>query len=132
MHSFGISLDPDNLLPPHIQEQFHILFAEYDSVFNPTITGYNGAVSPFQTRVNIVVPPHRKGHLLQLGKDKLVELQYKFDELQSLGVTVEYLSSSFLVKKPNCGHRLVTVLVVTPSCRMWTDVDRCGQMWIAL
>ena len=58
------------------------------------------------------------------GKDMLVELQHKFDELKSLGVfkrpavigiTVEYLNPSFIVKKPNAGHRLVTT---------FTDVGR--------
>lgn len=64
-----------------------------------------------------VEPPQRKGHLPQYARDKLVELQEKFDHLEQLGVfrrpedvgiTVEYLNPSFLVKKPNGGSRLVT------------------------
>ena len=128
-HSLGVSLDPDNLLPSHIQEQFRTLLTEYDSVFDPKITGYNGAVGPFQARVNMgpVEPPQRKGRLPLYGKDRLVELQCKFDELESLGVfkrpedidiTVEYLNPSFLVKKPNGGHRLVTA---------FTDVGRYSK-----
>lgn len=47
----------------------------------------------------------------------MVELQEKFDDLESqgifqppenLGVTFECLNPSFLIKKPNGGHRLVT------------------------
>ena len=53
----------------------------------------------------------------QYVQDKLIELQEKFDHLDQLGVfqrpedvgiTVEYLNPSFLVKKPNGGSRLVT------------------------
>ena len=64
-----------------------------------------------------VEPPQRKGCLPQYARDKLVELQEKFDHLEQLGVfqrpedvgiTVEYLNPSFLVKKPNGGSRLVT------------------------
>ena len=55
-----------------------------------------------------VEPPQRKGRLPQYARDKLVELQEKFDYLEQLGVfqrpedvgiTVEYLNPSFLVKK---------------------------------
>ena len=49
--------------------------------------------------------------------EKLVELQDKFDELEAVGVfrrpedvgvAVEYLNPSFLVRKSNGGSRLVT------------------------
>jgi hypothetical protein len=62
-------------------------------------------------------PPQRKGRLPLYSRSKLVELQDKFDELErqgvfarpeNLGITVEYLNPSFLVKKPAGGHRLVT------------------------
>ena len=64
-----------------------------------------------------VEPPQQKGCLPQYGRDKLVELQEKFDHLEQLGVfprpedvgiTVEYLNLSFLVKKPNGGSHIVT------------------------
>ena len=64
-----------------------------------------------------VEPPQRKDRLPQYAHDKLVEFQKKFDHLEQLGVfqrpedvgiTVEYLNPSFLVKKPNGGSRLVT------------------------
>ena len=57
-----------------------------------------------------VQPPQRKGRVPQYSRDKLVELQQKFDELEQcqvfrrpedIGITVEYLNPSFLVKKPS-------------------------------
>lgn len=68
-------------------------------------------------------PPQRKGHLPQYSKDKLHILQDKCNELEALGVlrkpeeiniTMEYLHPSFLVSKPNCGHRLVTAALLPP------------------
>ena len=90
-----------------------------DSVFDPSISGYNGAVGPFEAFVKMgpVQPPQRKGRLPQYSCNKLVQLQAKFDELELQGVfqrpedigkTIEYLNSSFLVTKPSGGHQLVT------------------------
>ena len=64
-----------------------------------------------------VQPPQRKGRLPQYSKDKLQELQQKFNKLEGkgvfarpedVGITVEYLNPSFLVKKPSGNFRLVT------------------------
>ena len=64
-----------------------------------------------------VQPPQRKGRVPQYSCDQLDLLQTKFDELEAQGVfrrpedlkvVVEYLNPSFLVKKRNCGFRLVT------------------------
>ena len=64
-----------------------------------------------------VEPPQQKDRLPQYARGKLVELQEKFDQLEELhvfkrpedvGVSVEYLNPSFLVKKPSGGSRLVT------------------------
>lgn len=74
-----------------------------------------------------VQPPQRKDRMPQYSKDKLVELQNKFDELEykgvfrrpeDLGLSVEYINPSFLVKKPSCGYRLVTA---------FADVDRYSK-----
>ena len=83
---------------------------EFDDVFDPHFKGYKGAVGPFEAVVNVdpVQPPQRKGRLLQYSKGQLQELQDKFDELETigvfkkpedLGITMEYLNESFLVKK---------------------------------
>ncbi|KAK3716560.1 hypothetical protein QZH41_006392 [Actinostola sp. cb2023] len=138
-HSAKVRLDPDNLLPQEVRTQFQSLLDEYDSVFDPNITGYNGAAGPFEAKVNMgpVEPPQRKGRLPQYSRGKLVELQQKFDELEDLGVfkrpedvgiSVEYLNPSFLVKKPNGGSRLVTAFADVgryskPQPSLMPDVD---------
>ena len=98
------------------------LHQEFDAVFNPSFKGYNGASGPFEAVVNMgpTQPPRRKGRVPQYSKDKLVELQEKFDELEAqgvfvrpedIGISVEYLNPSFLVRKRNGGSRLVTACV---------------------
>ena len=119
--SAAVSVDPDNLLPDQSRLKFQQLLQEYDSVFDPKITGCNGAAGPIQATVNIgpVQPPQHKGCMQQYLHNQLVELQAMFDELEQanvfcrpedLGITVEYLNPSFLVKKPSGGHRLVLML----------------------
>lgn len=138
-HSSAVQLDPDSLLPTHIKHQFETVLSDCDDVFNPNFNGYNGASGPFQAVVNMgpVQPPQRKGRLPQYSRDKLVELQQKFDELENLGVFVkpetagvqaEYLNPSFLIKKPNGGHRLVTAFADVgryskPQPSLMPDVD---------
>ena len=93
------------------------------------IQGCNSAVGPFEAKVNMspVEPPQRKSRLPQYARNKLVDLQNKFDELEKLGVckrpeginvVVEYLNPSFLVKKSNGGCRLVTA---------FADAGRCSK-----
>ena len=89
-------------------------------VFNPAFKGYNNAADQFEAVMNMgpTQPPQRKDRLPQFNRDCLEELQAKFDQLESMGVfkrpedigvCVEYVNPSFLVKKSNGGHRLVTV-----------------------
>ena len=117
--SKNVTVDPGHCLPDTIRNQFHSLHLEYDDVFNPAVSKYNGASGKIETFVNIgpTLPPQRKGRLPQYNRSTLEELQDKFDELESAGVfakpeqvnvQVEYLNTSFLVKKPNGGSRLVT------------------------
>ncbi|XP_070576935.1 uncharacterized protein [Ptychodera flava] len=118
-HSTSIRLDPDNQLSHSQLAEFRKIHQDFDDVFNPCIKGYNGASGPFQAVVNMgpVQPPQRKGRLPQYSRNKLIELQQKFDELEQMGVfarpediqvNVEYINPSFLVKKPSGGSRLVT------------------------
>ena len=92
---------------------------EYDHIFDPNIKGYNGAEGPFEARVNMgpVEPPQRNGRLPQYARHQLLELQQKFDKLETLGVfkrpediniPVECLNPSFLIKKPSGGYHLLT------------------------
>ena len=105
-----VSLGPDNLLPCEIRNQFLHSLRQYDPVFKPDLPGYNGAVGPIQARVNMgpVEPPQRKGSLPLYSRNQLSELQSKFDEVEKagvfkkpedVGISVEYLNSSFLIKK---------------------------------
>jgi hypothetical protein len=138
-YSSDVRLDPDNLLSPDVRMKFKSLMREYDDVFDPSIRGYNGAVGPFEAKVNMgpVEPPQRKGRLPQYARHQLVELQEKFDTLEALGVfrrpedvnvAVEYLNPSFLVRKPNGGSRLVTAFADVgryskPQPSLMPDVD---------
>ncbi len=138
-HSDRVSIDPDNILPSDCHEKIRELLREHDEVFSPELSGYNGAVGPFEAVVNMgpVEPPQRKGRLPQYARNKLAELQMKFDELETkgvfkkpedVGITVEYLNPSFLVKKPSGGHRLVTAFAEVgqyskPQPSLMPDVD---------
>ena len=80
--------NPDHVLPDGIRAEFHQLLQGYDSVFDRTISGYHGSVGPFKAVVNMgpVQPPQRKSRLQQYSRNKSVELQDKFDELERQGV----------------------------------------------
>ncbi|XP_067660624.1 uncharacterized protein [Haliotis asinina] len=117
--SDSVQVDPHDILPEDVSYKFRQLICQYDEVFQPIAKGYNGASGPFQATVNMgpVLPPQRKGRLPQYSRGRLVELQQMFDDLESkgvfkrpedVGVNVEYLNPSFLVKKPSGGFRLVT------------------------
>ena len=84
-----------------------------------------------------VEPPQRKGRLPQYARNKLVELQGKLDQLEELGVikhpkdvgiSIEYLNPSFLVKKRSGGYRLVTAFAdvgryCKPRPSVMPDID---------
>jgi len=107
-----VMLNPDAVLDVPTAEKFAELHRRMDSVFSPEYSTYNHRFGRFEAVVNMgsVKPPQRKGRVPQYSRDKLVQLQQQFDELEacgvlakpeSIGVTVEYLNPSFLVKKPN-------------------------------
>ena len=137
VHSDFVHLDPDNTFPINVKAKFQDLMFQYNDVFNPKIEGYNGSSGPFQAVVNMgpVQPPQRKGRIPQYSRDKLTELQKKFDDLEEVGVfvrpedvdvAVEYLNPSFLIKKPS--FRLVTAFADVgryskPQPSLMPDVD---------
>ena len=119
LHSSTVQLDPHGILPTKAKQAFSDTLREFDDVFSPSLPGYNGKAGPFQAVVNMgpVLPPQRKGRIPQYSRNQLSELQEQFNLLEEqgvfkppedIGITVEYLNPSFLVKKPNGGHRLVT------------------------
>ena len=107
------------MLPDQFRLKYQPLLHKHDRIFDPKITGYDGAAGPFQATVNIgpEQSPQHKERIPQYLRNQLEELQAMFDELEQakvfrrpedLGITVEYLNPWFLVKKPSGGHRLVT------------------------
>ena len=139
LFSETIELDCDKQLSENMRDQFRSVHQQHDAVFNPSIVGYNGHAGPFTAVVNMgpVLPPQRKGRCPQYARDKLTELQDKFDELEAVGVfrrpedvgvSVEYLNPSFLVRKQNGGSRLVTAFsdvgrYSKPQPSLMPDVD---------
>ena len=90
-HSSSIGVDPDNWMSSQDITDFTAIHREYDHVFDPKLVRYNGAVGPIQAKVNMgpVLPPQRKGKVPQYSRNKLEELQLKFDELEAMGVFVK-------------------------------------------
>ena len=86
--SSRVILDPDGCLDQDTREKFKALNLEFDDVFNPSISKYNGASGKIEAVVNIgpTLPPQRKGRLPQYNRNTLEELQAKFDDLEAAGV----------------------------------------------
>ena len=114
-----IEIDPEGLVSPEDRQEFHNINLEYDEVFSPTLGRYNGKSGPFQHVINMGpdLPPQQRGRNPKYSRSNSELLQAKIDELlekgvlarpEDVGVNVEYVSPSFLVKKANGGHRLVT------------------------
>ncbi|MES9905325.1 MAG: RNase H-like domain-containing protein [Sedimenticola sp.] len=114
-----IVIDPDSQLSLPEKQLFHDVNRAYSGVFDPIIGKYNDFSGKIRAYINMgpVDPPPQKGRLPMYNHKNLDLLQEKMDQLESLGVlakpedvdvTVEYVSPSFLVKKPDGGHRLVT------------------------
>ena len=119
LHSTAVSIDPDGILTQEERDAFTKINTQFDKVFDTKISMYNGKCGDIKAVVNMgpVLPPQHKGRMPQYNKDRMQELQDKCDELEKsgvlarpedVGVTVEYVNPSFLVKKPNGGSRLVT------------------------
>ena len=115
-----ISINPDAVedVKP-FEQSFRDVHQRFDHVFSPSFPGYNGRAGPLKATVNVseALPPQRKGRVPQYSRDKLQLLQDHFDELERLGVfrkpedvgvNVEYVNPSFLVKKSNNAFHLVT------------------------
>jgi hypothetical protein len=118
-HSNAITLDPDKQLSIQQRKAFALLHERYDNVFNKRIGKYNDFSGPVRASINMgpVPPPTHKARLPSYNKEKMKLLQDKMDELEdlgilakpeNLGIAVEYSSPSFLIKKPDGTHRLVT------------------------
>lgn len=135
----AVLVDQDRQLTAEERQEFVRINRLYKGVFNPRQHVYNHALGHFEAKVNMgdVKPPQRKGRIPQYSRDRLVELQEKFDALERDGVfqrpedvdvCIENVSPSFLVKKKNGTFRLVTSFCdVARFCRptpsLMPDVD---------
>lgn len=117
-YSDAVNLNPDNLLNEKEVADFKEILTTYDSVFSPVDSTYNGRSGACYVEVNVGKnpPPQWNGRTPFYSDTGLDELQAKFDEMkakgmfsrpQDIGVTVENVNNSFLVKK-TVGKRLVT------------------------
>ena len=147
MHSASVSVDPDDLMPSEIKREFVRLNEQFDSVFDPSISRYNGHSGNVEGVINMgpTLPPQRKGRLPSYSHEKKVELQDRFDMLErhgvfakpeDVGVVVEYLNMSFFVNdpgKPSKAPRLVTSFgevgqYSKPQPSLMPDVDSTLRM----
>ena len=114
-----ITVDPSQVLSIEERKMFHNSHKKYKSVFSPEIGCYNGYSGKFSHIINMSskLPPSRKGRIPIYSRGDMQILQDKFDELleagvlvraEDIGVPIEYVHPSFLVKKSSGGHRLVT------------------------
>ena len=115
-----VVIDPNDQLSNEWKEKFVVLNKQFDSVFEPVIGRYNDKSGRLRAHINFgpVLPPSLKLHAPCYGRDNLQILQDKFDELETqgvfarpedMGVVVQAVSASFLVRKSSGdGYRLVT------------------------
>ena len=130
LFSDKVVVDPDQQLTVKWRQDFINLHRQYDHVFDSNIKKYNDHSGKVRARINISVnkPPTRKLQVpnychkdQQLLQDKFDELEHKgvFVRPESLGIQVEHVSPSFLVRKSAGGHRLVTSFVaLSPYCKV--------------
>ena len=139
-YSTPVQIDPDGLLSTEEKSKFRRLVEMYDDVFDPKIGVYNNHSGQLYVEVNMgpEPPPQYKGRVPFYGRHNLLELQKKFDALvekgvfkrpQEVGVSVEVINPSFLVKKKaSDDKRLVTDFgTISSYCRptpaLMPDVD---------
>ena len=111
LYSSEVSVNPDNMLPADIAQKFVEAHTEFDEVFNPAVSRYNGASGHIVATVNMgtTKPPQRKGRLPAYNRETLNEYQEACETLEAagvlakpedVGVIVENVNLSFLVNKP--------------------------------
>ena len=113
--SVDVQTDPENNLKMEDKALFYLIVKDFDDVFSPTMTGYNGSMGKFEAVVHMgpVQPSQRKGRCPQYSRDKVLELQDKFDVLEHMGVfmkpedagiSVEYVNPSLCLPSPKVGE----------------------------
>ena len=114
-----VQIDPASETSIEERSVFKKINMEYDEVFSNQLGCYNGASGPFSHVITVgdSLPPQRRGRIPTYNTKNMELLQMKYDELtaqgvfakpEDIGVNVEYVNPSFLIKKPDSSHRLVT------------------------
>ena len=127
----AVQVNPDKIISEESSTQFTSILDMYEEVFDPSVGTYNGKSGTCNVEVNMgkQLPPQNKGRVPKYyGRNEVMELQQKMDELydrgifrrpQDIGVTVEVVNPCFLVKKKDgISKRLVTDFgQIAPYCR---------------
>ena len=115
----AVTVDPDGLCTKNEKILFEDINKSYNTVFDSNFDEYNDSSGVIRANINFgkSLPPPRKGRLPFYNQANLCLLQEEADKLEKLGVLakpedvgvhVQYVSPSFLVKKPQGGYRFVT------------------------
>ena len=113
-----IEIDPSKK-EPIVKRKFEQLHFQHKEVFDDSRLGlYNGYSGNLEVKVNMgpMLPRQRKGRMPLYNKKMQDEYQEICDSLEGtvlvkpedVGVCVEYLNPSFLIRKPSGKKRLVT------------------------
>ena len=115
-----IQVDPDNVLSEDDRQIFHALHQKFAHLFTPLPGKYNGHIGQINNRLQFSSPPapNSRTHIPNYSPSLNKILAEKMDDLEQwgvlvepekLGITVEFVSSSMLVPKPEPNeYRLVT------------------------
>ena len=115
-----IQVDPDGVLEEADRDLFHKLHVRFQALFTPQPGKYNGHIGHIDNKLQFasLPPPNTKTHIPNYSPTMNSILAEKIDLLESwgvlaeperLGVSVEYVSPSLLVPKPEPNEfRLVT------------------------
>ena len=115
-----IQIDPDGILEESDREMFRKLHTRFQALFTPQPGKYNGYNGHIDNKLQFasLPPPNTKTHIPNYSPTMNSILAKKMDLLEDwgvlveperVGVSVEYVSPSLLVPKPELGeYRLVT------------------------
>ena len=83
-YSSVVPIDTDNYLSRDLRDRFKALHLQFDDVFNPSLSKYNGTSGKIEAVVNMgpTLPPQRKGRAPTYNHENMSLPQQKFDELE--------------------------------------------------